>query len=272
MEVEKIFEKGGSLPLRVSPCRAVILMLSLLSIVSGEICTSVPFENYQRCMDEHPCECSNCDYNPTDKDPIITIEHPETCQDVVRAVCPLIKCCSPCVEETLAFYNCAAQAISLHFTGGSCPVNLDTCLGFAYDDASCGDENPNPAPAGAPTDSEDINEATCNAKANNYEMCLQNKCGDAIMAKSSGTCGVSSCDVVNPCCCPACEAERAEVAECLECSSTEACVVEVGGSGSPSDESIEVSKSVSQSSASAFRVVWTPLLVGTAGIIYAIVL
>ena len=138
------------------------LLFALLFVVvradNDDPCGTIPLQNYQACLDEHPCECQNCDYNPMDRDPVITIDHPEDCNDVHNAFCPLVNCCAPCRETNAAFYECAAHVVSTHFTGTACPVDASVCDDFPTDDVTC-DANGDPvemdaAPAPVETEPE----------------------------------------------------------------------------------------------------------------------
>ena len=119
--------------------RSLALVGLLVASIAAQPCTNNALEAYQRCVTNNPCQCANCDPDPSDDDPQIVIVLPETCQDITRVICPLVRCCEPCEEFAATFYSCSSNAIANQFVGTDCPL---TCLGFDYNDGSCGTTDP----------------------------------------------------------------------------------------------------------------------------------
>lgn len=107
-------------------------------------CSSNILWNYESCVAQNPCTCSNCDPNPMDNYPEIHLaQPPSNCRDVNRLFCPLIRCCSPCAEQALMWYSCAMEDFSQQILGQNC---TQLCSSFPFNDASsCNQTSPQPS-------------------------------------------------------------------------------------------------------------------------------
>lgn len=195
---------------------ALLLLYGISRTLAQPCITSVPLEDYQRCLDENDCPC--CDYDPTDKDPIIPIEEPSSCRDIYQAVCPLIHCCDACLPSNREFYQCAATGLALFFLQSECPIDESTCAGL-FEPPSCRDE-----PTMAP-----VTKTPCESAEDSYQICLAQNC----------PVNCNGCD----CCCPPCQEEREEMVNCQACSTGDPCT-EV-----PTGAPFAVVRTISQSSA-----------------------
>jgi len=107
---------------------------------NAEQCSDAELNAYISCVAANPCLCSNCDPDPIDDDPEIVLQRPpDSCQDVSRVFCPLIKCCSACEEEAAAWYSCTFAGFSQSTLGQDCPQN---CPGYGYSDVEGDCEEP----------------------------------------------------------------------------------------------------------------------------------
>ena len=107
-------------------------------------CSSYVLSNYENCVAQNPCTCSNCDPNPMDNYPVIHLaQPPSNCRDVNRLFCPLIRCCSPCAEQALTWFTCAMEDFSQQILGQNC---TQLCSSFPFNDAtSCNQTSPQPS-------------------------------------------------------------------------------------------------------------------------------
>jgi hypothetical protein len=78
------------------------LLICFSSTSEAQGCTARVLSDYMDCVAANPCECAECDPDPTDDSPLIPVNRPEDCLDVARIYCPLIKCCSICEEEAFS--------------------------------------------------------------------------------------------------------------------------------------------------------------------------
>lgn len=126
---------------------AVACILLLSASQADAQCTAMVLNKYRECVANNPCECSACDPDPTDDDPILTVERPEDCLDVARIFCPLIRCCSLCEDEALGWFQCTANGFSSSLLDGqTCPLS-GSCGSYALQDADC---SPTMAPVVTP--------------------------------------------------------------------------------------------------------------------------
>ena len=101
-----------------------------------EQCSSEDLKPYSDCVTANtPCPCSNCDPDPTDGTPLLTTEVPKDCTDVLKTFCPLVRCCSLCEQEAIAWYQpCTADPFAEAFLQRTCELD---CSGFLYRDSTC---------------------------------------------------------------------------------------------------------------------------------------
>lgn len=129
---------------------ALVLLVAGNHGVNAQPCTRAALDAYIRCVAENPCECANCDDDPSDDVPVLQITAPDTCQDITRVFCPLVRCCSICEDIANTFYTCSADTLANDFVGADCPL---TCAGFNFDDVNCEPtQGPTFSPTKAPTD------------------------------------------------------------------------------------------------------------------------
>jgi hypothetical protein len=108
----------------------------LLQRAAAQSCPGSVLTNYMECVAQNPCECSACDPDPTDMFPVINAERPSDCLDVARVFCPLIRCCSLCQAEALAWNQCSANGFSNNYLGSTCPLQ-GSCTSYALQDIDC---------------------------------------------------------------------------------------------------------------------------------------
>jgi hypothetical protein len=121
----------------------------LLQRSSAQSCPSSVLTDYMDCVAQNPCECSACDPDPTDMFPVINAERPSDCLDVARVFCPLIRCCSICQAEALAWNQCSANGFSANYLGRECPLQ-GSCVSYPLQDIDC---TPTMSPSDSPTSS-----------------------------------------------------------------------------------------------------------------------
>jgi hypothetical protein len=102
----------------------------------AQSCPGFVLTDYMACVAQNPCECSACDPDPTDMIPVITAERPSDCLDVARTFCPLIRCCSICEAEALAWNQCSANGFANNYIGMDCPLD-DSCDAYPLQDVDC---------------------------------------------------------------------------------------------------------------------------------------
>jgi hypothetical protein len=108
----------------------------LLQQAAAQSCPGFVLTNYMECVAQNPCECSACDPDPTDMFPVINVERPSDCLDVARIFCPLIRCCSLCQAEALAWNQCSANGFSTNYLGRNCPLE-GSCGSYPLQDLDC---------------------------------------------------------------------------------------------------------------------------------------
>jgi hypothetical protein len=137
------------LPLSLSLYRLALLaclcLLSFSPVAAQDPCSGESLAAYQACLDKHPCECSTCDYNPTDAFPTYNVKEPESCQDLMRIMCPFVRCCSLCADEAKLFFTCSSDTVANIFFDSTCPIQ---CSGYEYGDKVC---SPTSSPTMEPT-------------------------------------------------------------------------------------------------------------------------
>jgi hypothetical protein len=119
----------------------------LLPQAAAQSCPAVVLTNYMECVAQNPCVCSACDPDPTDMFPVINVERPSDCLDVARIFCPLVRCCSICQTEALAWNQCSANGFSNNFLGRECPLE-GSCASYPLQDLDC---TPTTSPSESPT-------------------------------------------------------------------------------------------------------------------------
>ena len=142
----------------MAPIQTTLLVLLLNFCVvqsqSSSQCSDSQLQAYQKCVQDNACLCSTCDPNPLDEYPTIHLDQPpQSCQDVNRIFCPLIKCCSVCEDVAQQWYTCAFNDFSASQLGTECP---QVCSAFAVGDVE-GDCQPTAAtlaPTSIPTAAE----------------------------------------------------------------------------------------------------------------------
>jgi hypothetical protein len=239
----------------------LLLLLSILSCHVDAQCSSETLETYMRCVAENPCLCSNCDADPTDDFPEIVLnEPPQSCQDVNRIFCPMVRCCSACEEIALEWYTCTWSDFSMSQMGEDCP---QICDAFDFGDVE-GDCSPTGAPTAVPTvqgltseptvpvqppTSEPTVELPCREQVLDYQDCIANvPCSnDCLLDYSLLMSSLDPCvsDVYCPLkdCCPDCRDSLESVLECVAtdiqngaCADYTVCAEEVLPSDMPSLE------------------------------------
>jgi hypothetical protein len=129
--------------------------LTLALLLQGSAAQSCPgsvLTDYMECVAQNPCECSACDPDPTDMFPVINAERPSDCLDVARVFCPLIRCCSICQAESLAWNQCSANGFSANYLGRECPLQ-GSCVSYPLQDIDCTPTmSPSESPNSSPTD------------------------------------------------------------------------------------------------------------------------
>lgn len=208
-----------SLAMRFLTYVGVLAVLAMpLAKAQQEFCTSDEANAYIQCVANNPCTCSNCDPDPLDDVPEIIVDQPpQNCQDVARIFCPLIKCCSLCEAEAIAWYQCGFREFANQTLQRECP---QTCDGFAYDDVD-GDCQPTDVPSAEPgATNEPTPTPACGTELSDYQSCVLDRC-DANQCTFNpnslevDTCGTSAlCSQVN--CCPNCIGPLASVAFCVQ--------------------------------------------------------
>jgi hypothetical protein len=121
----------------------------LLQRSAAQTCPGSVLTDYMECVAQNPCECSACDPDPTDMFPVINAERPNDCLDVARVFCPLIRCCSICQAEALAWNQCSANGFSANYLGKECPLQ-GSCVSYPLQDIDC---TPTLSPSESPTSS-----------------------------------------------------------------------------------------------------------------------
>ena len=114
---------------------------------SSSSCGDSQLQAYQQCVQDNACLCANCDLDPLDDYPTIHLDQPpDSCQDINRIFCPLMRCCSVCEDVAQEWYSCAFDDFSKSQLGSTCP---QVCSAFDLGDVE-GDCQPTAATA-APT-------------------------------------------------------------------------------------------------------------------------
>jgi hypothetical protein len=116
---------------------------------AAQSCPGSVLTDYMDCVAQNPCECSACDPDPTDMFPVINAERPSDCLDVARVFCPLIRCCSICQAQALAWNQCSANGFSANYLGRECPLQ-GSCVSYPLQDVDC---SPTISPSESPTSS-----------------------------------------------------------------------------------------------------------------------
>jgi hypothetical protein len=127
------------------------LLICFSSTSEAQGCTARVLSDYMDCVAANPCECAECDPDPTDDSPLIPVNRPEDCLDVARIYCPLIKCCSICEEEAFGWFQCTANGFSTSLLGTTCPLD-NSCDSYPLQDVDC-DPTASPVESGSPTTS-----------------------------------------------------------------------------------------------------------------------
>jgi hypothetical protein len=123
----------------------------LLKQSAAQTCAGSVLAEYMDCVAQNPCECSACDPDPTDEFPVITAERPSDCLDVARVFCPLIRCCSICEAQALAWNQCSANGFSANYLGRECPLQ-GSCASYSLQDVDCTPStSPSESPITSPT-------------------------------------------------------------------------------------------------------------------------
>jgi len=197
------------------------VILSLLLLTSAHAACRMSDSDltaYQACLEENSCLCGNCDPDPTDGTPNLSIEKPESCQDVNRIFCPFINCCSACVDVAEQVHKCAFDTIAKEFVSSTCDV---ICNSFPYgDEESCSageedpeddkdEENPNDGDDEDPNGDENTGteEDSCETQKSSYTDCVE--------VESCEECDLSDLSQTDlPICCVACSTELNALVGC----------------------------------------------------------
>jgi len=182
-------------------------------------CSTHALNAYRQCIRDNPCTCQNCHADPNDPTWVIEAVEPNSCQDISRIFCPLVRCCSAC-ESVFSFYHsCLADKIASIYMGEEHNCQLFICANEA-DDADC-------TPTEAPTPM--VN--PCETPLEEYQTCIdQDSTCTGCPASDLSTLhleltGASprTCQEVNEqvfcpldTCCPSCATPLDAVATCVE--------------------------------------------------------
>jgi hypothetical protein len=107
------------------------LLLSWIFVLprtlQGQECSTAGLQPYRDCvLNNSPCPCGACDPDPTDGTPNLVTPQPESCDDVQRIFCGLVRCCSVCEAEALAWYQtCTVDPFSLQTLNYTCELKCD---------------------------------------------------------------------------------------------------------------------------------------------------
>jgi len=108
----------------------------LKAVLVQSQCSSDDLKPYRECVrDNSPCPCGACVEDPLDDQFILEVSRPQSCNDVLKIFCPLIRCCRECTEEALAWYQpCSANPFSMAMLNTTCELDcgfqkyLDQCM------------------------------------------------------------------------------------------------------------------------------------------------
>ena len=102
-------------------------MLLAPGILQAQECSTAGLQPYRDCvLNNSPCPCGACDPDPTDGTPTLVTPIPTSCDDVQRIFCGLVRCCSVCEAEALAWYQtCTADPFSLQTLNTTCELKCD---------------------------------------------------------------------------------------------------------------------------------------------------
>ncbi|KAG7363881.1 hypothetical protein IV203_037082 [Nitzschia inconspicua] len=204
----------------------------------ADFLTSTGLADYIDCITTSP-GCSDCDSGAGTQDDVFADGSlPTTNSEIETLFCPLVNCCSSCVEQSKALVQCTADSLCMAFGIADCSLDCPVDR-FPYGD---GESVPDECEVAAGAFySCLIREDSCMSSSNDECLAQMNELDESTIAASiANSCAFADqffCAYVE--CCPNCrdelqtllQCEQTELAECdLTCAS--------GGNLSPTDTAL----------------------------------